>query len=36
MPIKAVSVQNLRAYSSFRIGNVLRPCSTDAPPWPNA
>ena len=28
MLVKAVSVQNLRAYSSFRTGSVLRPCCT--------
>ena len=32
MLVKAVSVQHLRAYSSFRTGSVLRPCCTDAPP----
>ena len=36
MLVKAVSVQHLRAYSSFRTGSVLRPCCTDAPPWPHA
>ena len=30
MLVKAVSVQHLRAYSSFRTGSVLRPCCTDA------
>ena len=32
MLVKAVSVQHLRAYSSFRTGSVLRPCCTDTPP----
>ena len=36
MLVKSVSVQHLRAYSSFRTGSVLQPCCTDAPPWPHA
>ena len=36
MLVNAVSVQHLRAYSSFRTGSVLRPCCTDALPWPHA
>ena len=36
MLVKAVSVQHLRAYSSFRKGIVLQPCCTNVPLWPHA
>ena len=36
MLVKAVSLQHLRADSSFRTGSVLRLCCTDAPLWPHA
>ena len=36
MLVKAVSVQHLRAYSSFLTGSVLRQCCTDAPTLPHA